>query len=126
MQIGLGTRVSLVAFAALASCASPQQRCVNEVGRDLRTVNDLIVETQDNLRRGFRYEIEPAPSSVGIGFCTGSYNVRFCSSNFNSVRRRAVAIDPAEEQAKLNALIEQRQTLQLRSQNAAAFCQGTA
>lgn len=41
---------------ALAACATPQERCINSVTRDLRTVTRLIAETEGNLARGFAIE----------------------------------------------------------------------
>ncbi|MEM6635683.1 MAG: hypothetical protein AAF667_07300 [Pseudomonadota bacterium] len=107
---------------ALAGCASPEQRCIDRAQQDLNTVSRLIAETEANLARGYRYVTEPAPT-FGYGFCTGSYNIRFCSSNYTNTRRVPVAIEPDEELAKLEGLRTKQQELSARSAQNAAACQ---
>lgn len=45
--------VLLAGFAAVAGCGTPQERCVSGATRDLRVVDQLIVQTQGNLDRGY-------------------------------------------------------------------------
>lgn len=94
-----------VMCVGLAACGTSSERCAREVSRDLGRIEDLIAETKANIARGYRYETEYRSSAgFGIGFCTRSGPISFCGSQFNTPRRVAVAIDPAEERAKLDNL----------------------
>lgn len=45
-----------IAVLSLTACATPQERCILRETRDLRVVEALIVEAQDNLKRGYALE----------------------------------------------------------------------
>lgn len=109
----------------LAACATPEQRCLDNATRDLRTIDQLIAETEGNLERGFAIETEIRSSRSSVSFCTGFYNnvgVRFCSDNRVVERERAVAIDPAAERRKLEELRTRRVEIEDQTRRAAAAC----
>ena len=126
----MGTRriiVSVALCAALVACASPQQRCLNDATRELRTIDQLIRETEGNLERGFAIETE-IRSSPSVSFCGGWYNtvgVSFCTNDRIVERERAVAIDPAAEQRKLDDLRARRGAIEEETGARAAACQAT-
>ncbi|MDQ2065951.1 hypothetical protein Q9295_06180 [Xinfangfangia sp. CPCC 101601] len=43
-------------LALLTACGTPQEQCIARNTRDLRTVEQLIAETQGNLQRGYALE----------------------------------------------------------------------
>ena len=45
--------VPLSLLALLAACGTPQEQCISQNTRDLRTVEKLIQEAQTNLQRGY-------------------------------------------------------------------------
>lgn len=49
-------RIALATLALLAACGTPQEQCIRQNTRDLRTVERLIVETEGNLERGYAFE----------------------------------------------------------------------
>ena len=119
--------LGLVTCLVLIGCATPAQRCQEAATRDLRTINQLIAETEGNLERGFAIETEIRASPASVSFCTGFYNnvgFRFCSDNRVVERQRPVAIDPAAEQRKLNELKARRTEIERTSRAALASCQG--
>ena len=116
-------RLTLLLLLPLVACADPAQRCDRAVARELRTVNELIEETRVSLARGYTYETEYAPVRTGLVLCSGSRNVRFCSSNQSGVRREAVAVDPEAEQRKLDQLLNRREALRTRG---TALCNAPA
>lgn len=110
----------------LAACATPQERCVIDATRDLRTVEALIAETQANLQRGFAFDrtVERRPR---LTFCTGTRHnnvgVSFCTRDDVVVRDEPVAIDPEAERRKLGLLRARRAELQADAERKAAACQ---
>ncbi len=99
----------------LGACAAPQTQCQRALTRDMRTVDSLIVETQTNLARGFRYvtTIRDSRVNLGVGFCSRRSNVGVCLGNdFPITQREAVAIDPEAERRKLDSLQVQRTQFQ--------------
>lgn len=102
----------MIATLTLVACGTPQEQCSKAVTKDIRTVDILIRETQGNLARGFRYETEYRNTNFGLSLCTGRSNVGFCYDNRGPTTvRRAVAIDPEQEQRKLAALQDQKSSL---------------
>ncbi len=100
---------------------------MNSATRDLRTVNDLIVETETNLARGYAIVTE-TDVSPRLTFCTGyrdNVGVSFCSGNRLIERERAVAIDRAAEQRKLADLRERQAALEVAARRAVAACGAT-
>lgn len=48
--------ISLAALVALTGCATPLERCINGVTRDMRVLDRLIATSQANLARGYALE----------------------------------------------------------------------
>ena len=116
--------VGLSACLILLGCATPDQRCLDEATRDLRTVNQLIAETEGNLQRGFAYETQ-IRSSQGINFCAGYYNnigTSFCTGNRIVETQRPIAINEAAERQKLSDLKARRADIQRDAELATAAC----
>ncbi|MEM8553430.1 MAG: hypothetical protein AAGF71_01255 [Pseudomonadota bacterium] len=107
----------VLACLALAACGTPQQQCERQVTRESRTLDKLIVETEENIERGFRYVYEYDRNYYGYRFCGGrSYYGSICYGGYGPDRtRREEAIDPVSEQRKLESLRSKRSELALQS-----------
>ena len=125
----------LIAVLFLGACASFEERCVSRVTEDLTTVNRLIVETQQNLARGYRIEteVEYRPRATfcsgfgyGYGYRHGYGGARVCTTTSRIERERQVAIDPVVERRKLANLRERQAALQGPTQRGIAACQEPA
>lgn len=118
----------------LAACATPQERCIASVTRDLRVVDGLIGEAQVNLARGYGIRettvyvpawrncappviVQPqggGPAVVVPG--------QLCLEDRAQTVRRPVAIDLDAERRKLAQLEKQRTLLAARAAPAIAQC----
>ncbi|WP_208352152.1 hypothetical protein [Pseudaestuariivita rosea] len=109
--------------SVLAGCATPYERCTSEATKDLRVVQDLITETEQNIERGYAFEQEVVPSTR-FEWCV-SRNDRFhlCRDTRFSTRDKPVAIDLEAEREKLQGLREKRVDLAARSQDDISACQ---
>ena len=111
----------------LAACAQTRQSCEANVLREIRRLDELIVETRRDLARGYTYERElrpPGPAfGTGLTFCSGGDGVSFCTTTGTGLRDRVVerreAIDPRAEQRTLDYLEARRARL---AQEGAAAC----
>ncbi len=117
----------LAILLLLAACATPEQRCVLDATKELRTVDSLIAESEANLARGYAIdrEVERRPR---LTFCSGGFHrhvgMSFCTTEDIIYRDRPVALDPAAEQRKLALLKERRRALASASQRNVALCRG--
>lgn len=112
------------ALGLLAACATPEERCAGGALRELRTVNELIAESERNLSRGFALEQE-VDVSPRLTFCTGvadNVAVSFCTGDRLVRRERPVAIDPDAERRKLAALQERKRALETVVRRRLAAC----
>lgn len=121
-------RLSLILLAlTLAACASPQERCVLNATKELRTVDGLIAESEANLARGYAIdrELERRPR---LTFCAGgirsNVGLSFCRDTDVYVRDRPVALDPEAERRKLALLRDRKARLEAASSQAVAACRG--
>lgn len=127
--------VILAALALLASCATPQEQCINRETRDLRVLDRLIAETEGNIARG--YAIEEYTDTIEYwGICTipqpaGPDGVRppplqeECRRERDITRTRPKAIDLGAERQKLLSIRAKRQDLARASVGAVAACRAT-
>ena len=101
LVLGLG-------FAVLAACEPTGSPCGATAARELRTVDRLIAETQGSLQRGYRTERAGSDFNFCLGGGGSNVGVSFCNDLGS---RRAVAVDRAAEQRKLDALMARRADL---------------
>jgi hypothetical protein len=125
------TRKSLCLLILLAACGTPQERCINGVTRDQRTLERLIAESEGNIRRGYAYEEETVYVPVwepcwygGLPAAEGQKPrpPRMCMDEEARTTRKAVAIDLAAEGRKLEGLKAKRKALAKASAPAVAQC----
>jgi len=116
----------ILPLIALTACASPQERCINNVAREINTINGLIVKTQGNIDRGFAIETEERTRQVRRT-CTGEtesgeeVRVR-CDRTVVSNVRVPVTIDIAQERVKLAQLQDRQRALTAQSSAQVAQC----
>ncbi|QDY68640.1 hypothetical protein [Qingshengfaniella alkalisoli] len=116
--------ICAISLLVLGACATPQDRCLRQGTYDLRTVNRLIQETERDLARGYTYETELNPVSIGVGYCTGySGTIRFCGDTGTDTIRRAVPIDAEQKQRELAELKRKQAELQNAAAPRIASCQ---
>lgn len=112
-------------FALTACDQSPAARCAGPETRELRTIEDLITETQSRIDRG--YVMERQDSGANVNLCLGGVQshvgVSFCTDP--GTVRRPVAIDQEAERRKLDALIARRDALRARIAALSAACART-
>ena len=120
--------------ATLAACGTPQQQCINAQTRELRTVERLIGEAEQNLARGYAYETREItrPEWVVCGYTevpppapgapAPQPKPRYCFDEVTESVREEVAIDPLVEQRKLDGLVAKRRDLSARAAPAIAAC----
>ncbi|WP_241557825.1 hypothetical protein [Falsirhodobacter deserti] len=126
---------ALPLMAALAACATPQERCIDSATRDLRVVDRLIAQGERTLSRG--YGIEQYQVTRPTWRQCGWYPVRtsdgrivrgaprMCWEDEIETRERAVAVNLDEEARTLKSLREKRNELIRRSNAAVAQCQAS-
>ena len=111
---------------ALTACATPQEACINDVARELRTINALIAQTRGNIDRGFALETRQETREVRTT-CRGrtetgeAVRVRCDETRVRDVRV-PVTIDLAQEQVKLRQLEGRLANLQRQTEQSIAQC----
>jgi hypothetical protein len=103
--------LSLALPALLAACSTPRERCVSGASRELRVLTNLANETRGNIARGYAIETYQDIEEIRVR-CNkindeGEVYEGTCHETRVIDRSRPVAIDLAEEEAKLRSL-EQR------------------
>lgn len=125
----------ILTLIALTACGTPQEQCIARETRELRTVERLIAEAEENLRRGYALEERtiwvqvwdycdpPRPRPPADGSPPPPPPPpRLCLQNEPQTVTRPVAIDPAEERRKLEGLIARRAELSRAAEAAIAEC----
>jgi len=117
------TLIALPALVLLAACADRRGDCVEEAMRDVRVLEELIVETERNIDRG--YALQPEPSvRTGVSFCLTANNpLGICTSTQTEIRERPVAVDVLAERRKLRQLREREVELRQRAQLEVSACE---
>jgi len=98
----------------LAACGTPQEQCTRAATRDMRVVDRLIVEVQENLARGYAFETETvyAPEwqdcTPRATDANPTPEPRLCFEEVPQTVRKAVALDLRAEAAKLQSLRQKR------------------
>lgn len=116
----------ILPLIALTACATPQERCINNVSREINTINGLISVTQGNIDRGFAIKTEERTTQVRRT-CTGEtesgeeVRVR-CDRTLVRDVKVPVTINIEEERTKLAQLQARQRALTERSGSAVAQC----
>lgn len=123
------SRLFLLLLLPLAACATPRQACDRAATQDLRVIDALIVETTQNITRGYALEREVV-EIPNVQFCygrrvgrkRGEVGMVLCNDTRTQVRERPVAIDIAAEEKKLASLKAKRPEVAQRASLALAAC----
>jgi hypothetical protein len=123
------TSLLLAALGLLAACATPQEQCIARETRDLRIVDNLLAETEANLRRGYALEEVTVWRPVWVD-CTPRLRdgapaaaPRMCFDDRAETVTRPSPIVPEAEAAKRDVLIEKRRQLLAQAERSIAACQ---
>jgi hypothetical protein len=122
-------RLLFPSLVLLSACGTPQEQCIRQNTRDLRTVEQLIAEAEGNIDRGYAYETvtvyedywrycpqrrppdgQPAPEP------------RLCLDERPVTEQRPKAIDLNDEAKKLSSLREKRKDLARKADSVIALC----
>lgn len=102
--------ITCVAMFGLASCGTPIEHCEERVAAERRNVSRLLQEVEANIARGYAWESTVNDTSFRL--CAGGFRGGYgrlglgyssCYGGPDTVRKR-VAIDPAAEMRKRDAL----------------------
>lgn len=106
-------RLLFLPLFLLAACATPREQCISQATRDIRVLDRLIVESQDNIERGYGYSTETYTTWDWV-ICgrrkDGSYY--YCFEPEDRTRRVPVAVDLAEEKRRLDSMVLKRAELE--------------
>ncbi|SLN40540.1 hypothetical protein PSA7680_02022 [Pseudoruegeria aquimaris] len=106
----------------LASCSTPRERCLNAATQDLRTVDQLILETEANIERGFGLTTDYR-ITTGFDWCRDRWGRMYtCPTQRATPVTRPVAVDVNQEKAKLASLKQQRRRLAKEAEAPVAAC----
>lgn len=118
----------------LAACGTPQERCVNRSTQETRSMQSLLSEVEGNLARGYAWESYQIPVTrwdiCGYDRITRpngtvvSRPVRCLVDDVETYQRR-VAIDPASETRKRDALLERIRGAKPQMEANIAACRAT-
>jgi len=122
-------RLVFLTLATLAACGTPQEQCINQNTRDLRTVDRLIKESEGNLARGYAFETVTVYEDEWV-YCPQppvpegqpAPPPRLCLDERPVTERRPKAIDLNEEARKLASLKEKRTSLARQAEKVIAAC----
>lgn len=122
-------RLTLIALAVLAGCGTPQEQCIRQNTRDLRVVESLIVETEQNLRRGYALESQTRYDEYWATCYRRSDDPAVAARPYPCLRERSYtvnvprAIDLNAEERKLDSLREKRAQLASKADAVIRQCQ---
>lgn len=130
----MSPRITIALLLLLAACATPQQRCINSVTRDLQVVSDLITQSEINLARGYGTvqqttivpTVQPCGGNIPVQQPNGAvqwvYVPQNCWVDEAVTTTRPVAIDLDAEKQKLAQLRKQQARLNKQAAPAVAQC----
>lgn len=106
----------------LAACATPQQQCISEATRDLRTTQAQIAQSRQIIERGYELETRRRPE-LRFGFCNAAGTVHACYRNVWITDQRRIPADVDAELAKLRVLERKERALTRTAQAQVGQCQ---
>jgi hypothetical protein len=121
-------RLALSALLLLTACGTPQEQCIRQNTRDLRTVERLIIETEENLRRGYALESQTRYDEYWSTCYRRHDDPATPATPYPCLKERSYtvqvpkAIDLNAEARKLDSLREKRAELSRAAQPVIAEC----
>jgi hypothetical protein len=122
----------LAVLAALAACATPQERCISEATRDIKVVDHLIARDRATLDRGYALAVETWVHPR-LQFCQGlvsfdgyvGIGTSTCIEPRSESRVVAEAVDLDVVARRLASLERKRVELADRTETGIASCRAT-
>ena len=112
----------ILASVLLGACASvSRDQCLRAAVEDIRTLDQLIAETEAGRARGYGIDRQDVPV-LERRHCTGSSGSATCLETDIVTVERPVAIDPATEDRKLAGMRATREALIPRAMIQIADC----
>lgn len=119
-----------LALLLLAACGTPQERCIAGATRDLRVIDGLIGQSQQNLRRGYAMEDvvktgvrwEECTAPVPATATTAAIPARMCLEDYSYTVARPKAINLAAERETLAEMQKKRRELAAGAEAVIAQC----
>lgn len=104
----------ILPLLALAACATPREACINDAQRQVTLLDTQIATAQGNISRGYALatvqDVRTVRSSCTGTNQDGSTFTFPCDETRTFERQEPVAINVAEERAKLLDLTQRRET----------------
>lgn len=118
----------LALLIPLAACATPREKCEQNATQDLKVVTALIVETRQNIERGYAIKTEVRTRS-NFTFCVGdrfggnnNVGLSYCNTTEPYEVETPTAIDVNAETAKLKSLMQKREVLEQQARQGLQSC----
>lgn len=92
------------ALAFLAACATPQEACISQAQREVRSLETRIETAAGNIDRGYAIHRQTVPYTYVSVCYTDTGEAYQCEQNGTRVEETPVSIDLTEERAKLARL----------------------
>ena len=111
--------LALTSVVIVASCGTPQERCITRNTKEYRTISNLLAEVEGNLARGYAWD-ERTVSRTEWDDCpyvirdkNGNSRIvnRSCMREVSDTERYRVPIDPAAETRKRDNLAARKKAL---------------
>lgn len=117
--------VAPAALALLAACATPQEACISQARADVSTLEARIATARGNIERGYAIHRQSVPYTY-VDTCFDDAGATYqCEQNATRIEETPVAIDVAEERAKLARLQARLPALSAEAQARIAQCRIT-
>lgn len=124
---------ALLPLVLMVACGTPQGQCIGRETRDLRILDRLIAETQDNLDRGYALQevtvyrdrwvlCRPRPAPQTDEANHEHARAEMCLDDYPDTEIRPRAINLADEADKLRAMKVKRVALAKAATPAIAQC----
>jgi len=121
---------TLTLVLSLAACGTPQERCIAGVTRDLRIVDGLIGQSQQNLQRGYAMEDivqtdtrwAQCSAAVAATATTPAQPAQMCLEDYSYTVAQPKSINLADEREKLAEMQKKRRALAKDADRAIAQC----
>lgn len=126
--------LTIVPLAALAACATPQQRCISNATAEVSNLQNMLAEVNGNLARGYAYQhyevSTPDWDVCGFNSFPGPRGrfyggANMCMTSDSETRVRMLPIDPQAEMRKRDNLAARIAALQPQMKANVAACNAT-
>ena len=112
----------LAAAIAVTGCVDEYQQCLRNNSKDLRVVNELIVQAQETISRGYGFETLVSTEIQEVVCLTAAMEQATCLVEVGTTYQSPVAVDLDGERRKLAQLLEQRKVLERRFADSEKAC----